>query len=186
MSKIKKYQNYKLYFIHGYESSPNGRKATLFRKKLNAIPVDYRDCKPEEIVINNCIKNILKIIENGDKVLIGSSLGGLLACKISLEVNIKQIILLNPSVIPPNIDINTIQGLPFRILKDMKDDRLFKNKINSKIFIIAGIYDELVPTDWILEFAKVQEATIKFLKDDHRLSKYFEHLPEIISDIIIS
>ena len=74
----------------------------------------------------------------------------------------------------------------FTILKDLKDDRLFTIKINSKINIIAGIFDKVVPTDWILNFAKAQEATIKFLKDDHRFSKNLEKLPDIISEIIRS
>jgi len=176
-----------LYYLHGYESSPNGSKGVLFKKYLNANAIKYRDCEPKDIIISNCIKCIDNTIKNDKKViLIGSSFGGFLAAKISMEnQNIKQIILLNPAIIPPKIDIKKIKDMPSRILKEMVDNRLFQEKINKKINIISGINDEIVPPQWVIEFAMFQEAEIKFLNDDHRLTNYIDKLPNIIRKNLI-
>ena len=75
-----------LYYIHGYQSEPNSTKGILFKEKLNAIPIKYRDCKPEQLKISDAIKKIKKQIQNDNNaIIIGSSLGGLLAAKTALE-----------------------------------------------------------------------------------------------------
>ena len=171
------------YYIHGYLSSPDSTKGKLFKEKLQATPIRYRTCKPEDIVISKCIENINKTIR-GDKevILIGSSLGGFLAAKTALNnENIKTLILLNPAIIPPYVDISTIQDMPQHILRDMKDEKLFTTKIDAKIYIILGTEDKVVPNDWGIEFAKTREAQVLFLHDDHQLSKNLDNLPHIIS-----
>lgn len=175
-----------LYYIHGYQSSPDSAKGTLFKEKLNAVAINYRDCRPEEIVISDCLKRITIEIENdNDVVLIGSSFGGFLAAKTALEnPNVKQIILLNPAIIPPSADLTKIQGMPQRILSDMQDKHLFKEKIASKIFILVGTEDDVIPSNWSFEFAKAQEAIIRFLHDDHSFTHNLVKLPNIILKII--
>ena len=175
-----------LYYIHGYESSPDGAKGIIFKEKLNAKAIKYRDCKPEEIVILNCLRRIAEEIKHDkDAVLIGSSLGGFLAAKTALKhSNVKKIILLNPAVIPPSIDINTIKDMPMSILTDMKDNRLFNEKLGTKIFIFAGTEDEIVPPNWVIEFARSQEATVRFLHDDHRFTSNIDRLPDLITEIL--
>ena len=175
-----------LYYIHGYESSPDGAKGIIFKEKLNAKAIKYRDCMPEELVISNCLRRIAENIKNDkNAVLIGSSLGGFLAAKTALEnSNIKQIILLNPAVIPPSTDLSTIKDMPMRILLDMKDDGLFNEKLDAEIFIFAGTEDEIVPSNWILEFARAQEATIRFLHDDHRFARNIDKFPDLITELL--
>ena len=175
-----------LYYIHGYMSGPNSTKGTLFEEKLNAIAIKYRDCEPEDLVISECINRINKTIENDENaILIGSSLGGLLAARTALEnPNVKQIILLNPAIIPISVDISKIQGMPYKILEGMQDERLFKNKIASKIHVLLGLEDDVVPNSWGLEFAKAQSAIVESLHDDHQFSRNLMLLPEIISKII--
>jgi len=86
MSKTKSYNNHKLYYIHGYMSSPDSNKGTLFKEKLGAKAIKYRDCEPEDIIISDCLKRIgIEIEKDDDVVLIGSSLGGLLAAKTAIE-----------------------------------------------------------------------------------------------------
>ena len=125
-----------LYYIHGYMSAPDSTKGTLFKQKLSAKPIKYRDCEPEDLVISECLSEIKKEIKNDeDAVLIGSSLGGFLAAKTALEnENVKQIILLNPAIIPLSVDITKIDGMPQSILSDIQDESLFKNKISSDIY----------------------------------------------------
>ena len=175
-----------LYYIHGYESSPDGAKGTIFKERLNAKAIKYRDCKPEDIVISNCLRRIAEEIKHDQNaVLIGSSLGGLLAAKTALEnSNVKQIILLNPAVIPPSIDISTIKDMPMSILTDMKDNMLFNKKLGAEIFIFAGTEDEIVPSNWVLEFARAQEATVRFLHDDHRFAHNIDRFPDLITELL--
>jgi len=175
-----------LYYIHGYKSDANSTKGKLFKKKLNAKAIKYRDCKPEDLIISECLKCIKKEIENDENaILIGSSLGGLLAAKTALEnPNVQQIILLNPAIIPLSVDISKVQGIPLRILSEMQDPRLFKEKINSNISILAGTRDNTVPSKWVLEFAKAQGVDIRFLDDDHSFTYNMNQLPDIIATIL--
>ena len=167
-------------------SEPDSTKGTLLKEKLNAIPIKYRDCEPEDLIISDCLNRIEEEIKDDDDVvLIGSSLGGFLSAKTALNCsNVKQIILFNPAIIPPTVDINAIQDMPQKILQDMQDNRLFKQKINADIYILAGTNDDVVPTEWVLEFAKAQQATIKFLHDDHSLTININQIPSMVMNII--
>jgi len=175
-----------LYYLHGYQSSPTGEKATIFKKTLGAIPIAYCDDSPEHLVISQCLNRISEALKNDyEVVLIGSSLGGLLAASTALtHPTVTQLILLNPAIIPPETDLHTIKGMPLRILEEMKDPRLFEQKIPVPITILRGIQDDLVPDEWILSFAKAQQATIQLYNDDHRFSKNLQNLPMIISELL--
>lgn len=186
LSKLNKIKTTKLYYIHGYQSSPNGDKGTLFKNRLDATAIKYRDCNPEDLEISSCLKQIYEVIKHDENVvLIGSSLGGFLAATIALNhSNVKKIILLNPAIISPSTNLNEIKDIPRKIARDMQNKDLFNHKIQSKIFIIRGTEDDVVPDSWVLEFAKFQEATVVFLEDDHRFSKNLIKLPEIILKLL--
>ncbi len=175
-----------IYYIHGYLSSPHSRKGKLLKEKMGVIPIKYRECEPEDLVISECLKNILDKIKNDKEVvLIGSSFGGYLSVRVTkMSNNIKKLILLNPSIIPPDIDINKIKDMPMRILKDMKADNLFMDKIKTEIYIILGSEDKVVPTYWSIKFAEKQAAKLIFLIDDHNFSKNIDNLPNIINQIL--
>jgi len=174
-----------MYYIHGYLSGPDGSKGALLKEKLGVIPLKYRDCEPEDLVIANCLSEIKKKISyDKHPILIGSSLGGFLAANTALDNNVSTLILLNPAVIPPDVDITQIEDMPQRILGDMQEERLFSEKINSKIVIFVGTNDEVVPNRWSIDFAKVQEAEIHFFHDDHRFSSNLNKFPEIIRSIL--
>ncbi len=179
-------QKDKLYYIHGYQSSPEGNKGILFKEKLNAEAIKYRDCEPENLVISECLTKISGVIENkSDVILIGSSLGGFLAASTALNhTNIKKLILLNPAIIPLSTNIDNFTGVPRKILEDMKEKRLFENRLNVDIIILRSTDDELIPDSWICEFAKAQEALMIFIEDDHRFSRNLFKLPTIISNLL--
>ena len=173
-----------LYYVHGYQSTPNSAKGILFRKKLNARSIDYHQGKPEDLEIDVCVRNILNVIQ-GDNVpiLIASSLGGFLAAKVALELSaVKMLILLNPAIIPPQADTSRVKGIPERILSEMRDDRLFDKKIGAQTTILMATKDEVIPRNWILDFAMAQEATVKFLNDDHAFTHNLTRLPEIMNE----
>jgi pimeloyl-ACP methyl ester carboxylesterase len=161
-----------LYYLHGYQSSPTGEKATLLKETLHVHPISYREGPPEDLVISQCLDRISEAIQNDPHVvLIGSSLGGFLAASTALTHRfVQKLILLNPAIIPPEIDLRTIEGLPPRILKE--------------ITILRGTHDDVVPDLWILRFAQAQNATIQLYNDDHRFSKNLQKLPGIIADLI--
>lgn len=175
-----------LYYIHGYQSTPSGEKATLFKKTIQAKPISYRTGSAEDLIISHCLNRISENIrDDPDVVLIGSSLGGLLAASIALtHTTVHQLILLNPAIIPPEVDLHTIPGLPLRILQEMRDPRLFSEKIPAKITILRGTQDDVVPDHWILRFAQAQNVTLQLYDDDHRFSKNLQKLPDIISNIV--
>jgi predicted esterase YcpF (UPF0227 family) len=175
-----------LYYLHGYQSSPEGEKATLFKETLQAIPLQYIDGAPEDLVISKALNRIsIAIKKDKEVVLIGSSLGGFLAASIALtHPAVTSLILLNPAIIPPMTDLQTIQGIPQSILEEMKDPRLFTEKISAAITILRGTQDDLVLDEWILGFAQAQNATIQLYNDDHRFSKNLKKLPDIISALI--
>lgn len=174
------------YYIHGYLSDPNSTKGLLLKEKLGVIPIKYRDCKPEELIISECVDNILNEIKDDTKpVLFGSSLGGFLSVLTAIKYpKIKQLILMNPAIIPPFVDILKIKDMPQSILKDMYKPELFKDKIDVNIFILVGTLDEVVPNKWVIEFAKAQEATVMFLNDDHSFTNKLYELPNIFNKIL--
>lgn len=175
-----------LYYIHGYQSSPQGEKAKLLEQTLHAIPITYREGRPEDLVISRCLQCIANTLaKDVPVVLIGSSLGGFLAASTALNhQNVIQLILLNPAIIPPEIDLSTIEGMPQRILWEMRDPRLFEQKIKAKITILRGTHDDVVPDEWVVRFAQAQDATIEIFNDDHRFSKNLHRLPDIILKLI--
>lgn len=175
-----------LYYIHGYQSTPNGEKATLFKEALHARAISYQDTSPEKIRIPHCLEKISWEIKNDPSViLIGSSLGGFLAASTALNhPNVHRLILLNPAIIPPETDLDTIEGMPLRILQEMINPRLFTQKITAQITILRGTQDTVVPDRWVFGFAQAQNATIQFFDDDHRFSKNLSRLPEIISVLL--
>ncbi len=177
-----------LYYIHGYLSSPESTKGTLLKEKLSVKPIRYRDCEPEKLVISKCIKNINDEIKKDENpILIGSSLGGFLSAKIALKnPKIKNIILFNPAIIPIDYDIKKIKDMPQRIVKDMVEKKFFTKKISAKINIFCGTLDKTVPNNWVINFAQAQGAEIKFLHDDHSLSKNVQKIPEFVEKILIT
>lgn len=175
-----------LYYLHGYQSNPFSEKGILLREALQVVPITYRDGAPEDLVISECLIRIYEVIKKDQQVvLIGSSLGGFLAAATALNhPNVKQLILLNPAIIPPQTDLHTVLGIPYRILKEMIDPRLFEQKIPASITILRGTRDNVVPDDWVICFAKSQQAKIQLYNDDHRFSRNLQKLPVIISALL--
>jgi predicted esterase YcpF (UPF0227 family) len=175
-----------IYYIHGYNSSPTGAKGTLFKETLHAVPITYRTGPPETLVIPQCLQTISEAIKDDSNViLIGSSFGGFLAATTALHhATVREMILLNPAIIPPHTNLRKIQEMPPQLFLQMMRPELFEQKIPAAISILRGTDDAVVPDQWVLTFAKAQEASIRFLHDDHVFSKNLSSLPAIISKIL--
>jgi predicted esterase YcpF (UPF0227 family) len=175
-----------IYYLHGYLSSPTSTKGTLFKETLHAVPITYRTGPPETMVIPECLQRIADAIKDDSNViLIGSSFGGFLAAATAQDrTTVKHLVLLNPAIIPPRTRLAGIQGMPAGLLSQMLCPELFEQKIPAEITILRGTDDAVVPDTWVLAFAKAQEATVRFLHDDHFFSKNLSRLPAVISTIL--
>ena len=175
-----------LYYLHGYLSGPNSAKGRLLREKLGAIPIQYHQGPPEHVNVDYALARIAESVRNDpEPVLIGSSFGGFLAAEAALESDkIKSIILLNPAIVPSGVDTRMFRGIPQEILRRMQDKRLFEAKMNVRITILVGTRDEVVPLEWVLGFARAQEATVRFLDDDHAFTGKISLLPGLIQEVL--
>lgn len=175
-----------LYYIHGYQSAPASIKGTLFQTELNARAIDYHAGKPEDLDVDVARQYIADAIRGDDSpILIGSSFGGFLGARVALEYSIvSKLVLLNPVIIPPRANLDRLRGIPKRILVQMRDDLLFNRRIVAETTILMATQDEVVPAEWILDFAMAQEATVRFLHDNHGFSNNLARLPRIISEIL--
>jgi len=175
-----------LYYIHGYKSTPTSIKGTLFQTELNARAIDYHAGKPEDLDLDAARHHIADAIRGDDNpILIGSSFGGFLGAKVALEYSIvRKLVLLNPAIIPPRANIERLRGIPKRILVQMRDDLIFTRRIVAETTILMATQDEVIPPEWILDFAMAQEATVRFLHDNHSFSNNLTKLPRIISEIV--
>ncbi len=175
-----------LYYLHGYLSSPTSAKGTLFKDTLHAVPIPYRTGPPETMVIAQCLSKIAGAIQDDSNVtLIGSSFGGFLAAATAQRhKTVKNLILLNPAIIPPETKPTKVQDMPPGIVSQMMVPELFTQKIHAAITILRGTEDAIVPDGWVLAFAKAQEATVRFLHDDHGFTKTMSRLPAIIQQIL--
>ncbi len=177
---------YTIYYIHGYQSNPNSGKGVLFKETLNAEPIRYRTCEPEQLRIPKCLDNIHQVIKHDPHpILIGSSLGGFLAAKTAqTHPQVAKLILLNPAIIPPSQDLKSIPDMPQQILKDMQDPTLYSQELTLPLLIIRGTDDTVVRDQWVIPFAQHHQATLIFLHDDHRFTRNLTQLPQYIQQFI--
>ena len=90
---------------------------------------------------------------------------------------------MNPAIIPTDVDAEAL-GMSQEIVRRMQDKRLFEVKMNVRIVVLMGTRDEVIPSDWVLSFARAQEATVRFLDDDHAFTGKISLLPRIIQEIL--
>jgi predicted esterase len=148
-------EKHSIIFIHGQESSSRGTKGLFFKKHF-----------PEMIIpdfTGDVSSRMIKLEEilSGKKgiIMVGSSLGGLMAALYGLqnEDRVDTLILLAPALSLPEFD-------PFR-----------SRKFSAPVCVFHGRDDELLPVGQIREIAKTVFPNLTFtvLDDDHRLSRTF-------------
>jgi len=153
-------------FIHGQESSSQGNKAVFFN-----------DLFPEMIIpdfvgdVSTRMSKLNKIlIDKKGIIMIGSSLGGLMASLYAFQNQdrMKKLILLAPA-------INLSDFSPY-----------LSKKLTLPVFVFHGKNDEVIPSQLIQTIAtKVfTNLTFTLLDDDHRLTKTFTTIdwPQLIFD----
>ena len=154
-------------FSHGKESGPMGSKiqrlmAEAERLGLNTISVDYRNCAmaSERVALLN---DTLKQLDTPPQqiVLVGSSMGGYVSTVVANNLPVAGLFLMAPALWMPAEEY-TIQSYQPQ---------------TSKVEIIHGINDEVVPCENSIRFAREHEGTILHLvPDDHRLKASLDFL----------
>jgi pimeloyl-ACP methyl ester carboxylesterase len=142
-------------FIHGQESSSKGTKGLFFKEHFPQMIIpDFTGSVPSRMSkLNEILSGKTGII------MIGSSLGGLMAALYAFENKdrIKKLILLAPALNLPELN-------PYR-----------NRKLSLPVYVFHGRNDELIPVGQIQEIAKKAFPDLAFtlLDDDHRLSSTF-------------
>jgi predicted esterase YcpF (UPF0227 family) len=148
----------RLIFIHGSESSSQTYKATLLRDLFPGMIIpDFTGDLPERMVQ---LESLL-----GDKtgwILIGSSLGGLMAALFAMQhpSQVRKLVLLAPAL--------TLPGFT----------RTLPSQISTPTIIIQGNQDELIPLEPSRKLAEKVFTKLNYIivNDNHRLHKTAEEL----------
>jgi pimeloyl-ACP methyl ester carboxylesterase len=141
-------------FSHGKESGPWGRKiaalADVARSEgYQAESVDYRGIEgPRERIAR--LVDFCKELQ-GDLVLVGSSMGGYVSVASASLLHARGVFLMAPALY--------MEGLP----------PLRENLLDCPATIVHGWYDEVVPFEHSVRFAKDYGAALHLLRSDHRL-----------------
>jgi len=142
-------------FIHGQESSSQGTKGLFFR-----------DLFPEMIIpdfvgdVSTRMSKLSKILlDKRGTIMIGSSLGGLMAALYAFQNQnrLKKLILLAPALNLPELN-------PY-----------LSEKLTVPVYVFHGKEDEVIPPKPIQSIAKkvFTNLTFNLVDDDHRLSRTF-------------
>ena len=142
-------------FIHGLLGHSQGTKATFLREKCpDMIIEDYRGTLEERM------NKLNRVLAGHDSiVVVGSSLGGLMAAMFALDnqERVKKLILLAPALATeefmPNLERST----------------------NATVIIYHGTNDDVVPLEPVRDIAHrvFNNLTFNTVDDDHILSKTF-------------
>jgi pimeloyl-ACP methyl ester carboxylesterase len=153
-------------FIHGQESSRKGTKGLFFREHFPEmiIPDFVGDVSTRMSKLNEIL------IDKRGVIMIGSSLGGLMAALYAFQNQdrIKRLILLAPALNHPEFTPH------------------LSEKLTLPVYILHGKEDELIPPKLIRTIAKrvFTNLTFTMVDDDHRLSRTFTSIdwPQLLSD----
>lgn len=144
-------QNSRLFFVHGLEGSSQGVKATLLRRQFPGMSTpDFRGSLKDRMVQLNQLLDA-----RSDWVLIGSSLGGLMATiyTCAYPKNVKKLVLLAPALILPEFANN----LP--------------PAVSTPTLIYHGSRDIIIPLEAVRPIAEkiFNQLDFRVVDDDHGL-----------------
>ncbi|MBO4820889.1 MAG: hypothetical protein J5548_05430 [Prevotella sp.] len=154
-------------FSHGKESGPMGAKIQRLmaegeRLGLKTISVDYRNCATAServALLGETLKELN--IPPQQLILVGSSMGGYVSTVVANGLPIAGLFLMAPALwmLAEEYTVQSYQPQ------------------TSKVEIIHGINDEVVPCENSIRFTRGQKGTILHLvPDDHRLKASLDFL----------
>jgi alpha/beta superfamily hydrolase len=149
----------KVYFSHGKESGPRGTKI----KHLAAMAEDM-GCTVESVDYTNTmdpdlrVEHLLQVLaeEEGEFVLVGSSMGGYVSLVASEDVDPNALFLMAPALYIPGYKR---QGYHSRCLH---------------IEIVHGWSDDVIPPENSIRYAREVDCALHMISGDHALNGSLE------------
>jgi uncharacterized protein len=202
----------KVLYLHGFASGPSSTKAKYFVERLNEIGVDVlvpdlNQPSFAQLTLTSQLEvasYYLRTIGQNDKlVIVGSSMGGLLATLMAqTEIAMYALVLLAPGFGLPrrwtqmlgaqglqdwqkrgSLDVfhhglNITTPLHYNFIDDAQRYATEGLKVNVPTIVFHGKNDETVPIEESVEFQKTNPATVRLeiLDDDHQLINSLPHI----------
>ncbi len=159
----------KIYFSHGKESGPWGTKirrlAAIAREHACEVEsIDYTDLDDPDLRVERLL-DVLKD-EDDSFILVGSSMGGYVALLASEQVNAKAVFLLAPAI----------------YILGYKQQNHGSNHENMEI--VHGWFDEVIPPEHSIRFAREAGCTLHLISGDHRLSSSIETVENLFRQFL--
>lgn len=163
---------------HGFESGPDAAKVTALADVAAHLGYsherpDYTDLDARRDVsplgdvaarVDRLRARVREAIQTGPVVLAGSSLGAWISGRVSLEFPVAGLFLMAPPV-----RLNAAHPL---------------EAARVPTSIIHGWYDELIPADDVVAWARPRGARLLLVEDGHRLSAHVETSAEAFASLL--
>jgi pimeloyl-ACP methyl ester carboxylesterase len=158
-------------FSHGKESGPWGRKITALAETARAEhftvhSVDYRGIDAPEQRIARLVDTCREL--QGELVLVGSSLGAYVTVSAASVLHARGVFLMAPAIYAP--------GLP----------PLRPRAVDCTMNVVHGWYDEVIPVDDAIRFAREYKAPLHILNDDHGLGSSIRRIKYLFEYFLVT
>jgi len=145
----------KVYFSHGKESGPWGTKIKRLAKIAENMDcgvesIDYTDTMDPDLRVERVLGVLAK--EQDEFVLVGSSMGGYVSLVASQEVRAEAIFLMAPALYIPGYERQE-----------------YRSRC-SRIEIVHGWSDDVIPVEHSIRYAKEADCTLHLISGDHPLN----------------
>ena len=149
----------KVYFSHGKESGPWGTKIKRLAKiaentGCGVESIDYTDTMDPDLRVERLLGVLAR--EQGEFVLVGSSMGGYVSLAASQEVHAEAIFLMAPALYIPGYERQE-----------------YRSRC-SHIEIVHGWSDDVIPVENSIRYAKEADCTLHLISGDHPLNSSLE------------
>ena len=158
-----------VYFSHGQESGPWGSKITAMAAAVRAQgcraeSVDYRDLPDPADRIERLIAECRGVA--GPLVLVGSSMGGLVATAAAAATGAAGLFVLAPAYYIDELE------------------HLMPRAPEIPLEIVHGWGDDVVPVDASIRYARECRATLHVVDGDHRLTANIDRINAWLLDFV--
>ena len=175
---------YKIIYIHGFNSSPNGFKGKYLKKEFgdNFYATDMNGDPIK--ALNKLKRKINEFKSDGIRIiLVGSSLGGFYATSLSGYYDC-PCVLINPSVEPYKTlkDISDFDASFYKNLEEIRDNIFISGIVESHTIVLFGVNDKHL--DYRIAEKFYLDCKIVKLNDDHLLNKNKKKVISSIHELI--
>ena len=155
----------KIYFFHGKESGPHGSKYQSLATLGEIHSPDFQGMD-----IWERLEKAVAVTEGEeDLIVVGSSMGGLLAAMLYARhpERFRALVLMAPALHLPEMD-DVIDQMPPA----------------EKVVVFHGRQDDVVPLDPVVEFCARFGVPVEVVEDGHRLQRCHELMLRAVADFM--